>query len=590
MERYGLLSRSGYWYFRIRVPVGLQRLLKCREIKRSLGKCDLNLAEPAAKLARLKLKEIFTQIQEGVMDHKAALLIINEEVGTLSRIIQYKRNAQAKAERLQALANVLTRLKNEANEELSDKDELALIKLFNKKVNEHRNSLDLLTRAILDTPSCDHAEEETKDTEDPDFLMDFFRRSSRKQENTEKLSKQLEPSSPPVASSIPPLAELTGHFWREKTNDNSWAHNTATSGKAHLQLLVEYAQLCSVPLEKMDRAFILQLRDNVLKKLPRKRNTDPAFRSKTLSELLKMNHNSPLSDKSINEYLLTFGSFFEWCRENHYMNADNPAKRLQIQIKRKNNESRDRYSHVELIKIVDELANLPHATPKQQQRNLQLRWIVLIAMYQGMRQNEICQLFVDDVATINGIPCFCVNDSHWSKSLKNQQSFRQVPIHPELLKAGFLEYVCKLREHPVLTQLERNARNQQLDNSEQVRLLVPCMNYSPQLHFTRNLTNFYNQFNRKQITTDTKKTFHSFRHNVITQLAHEDVQRVHIAHLVGHETADTTTRVYTKVDIEKLLTVITKVNYGFNLLEKLHLSPVKDDVLKEQIAHLPVKE
>lgn len=62
MERYGLLSRSGYWYFRIRVPVGLQRLLKCREIKRSLGKCDLNLAEPAAKLARLKLKEIFTQV------------------------------------------------------------------------------------------------------------------------------------------------------------------------------------------------------------------------------------------------------------------------------------------------------------------------------------------------------------------------------------------------------------------------------------------------------------------------------------------------------------------------------------------------
>ena len=151
---------------------------------------------------------------------------------------------------------------------------------------------------------------------------------------------------------------------------------------------------------------------------------DPAFRSKTLSELLKMNHNSPLSDKSINEYLLTFGSFFEWCRENHYMNADNPAKRLQIQIKRKNNESRDRYSHVELIKIVDELANLPHATPKQQQRNLQLRWIVLIAMYQGMRQNEICQLFVDDVATINGIPCFCVNDSHWSKSLKNHLSVR----------------------------------------------------------------------------------------------------------------------------------------------------------------------
>ena len=132
------------------------------------------------------------------MDHKAALLIINEEVGTLSRIIQYKRNAQAKAERLQALANVLTRLKNEANEELSDKDELALTKLFNKKVNEHRNSLDLLTRAILDTPSCDHAEEETKDTEDSDFLMDFFRRSSRKQENTVALPAAAQCESPGI--------------------------------------------------------------------------------------------------------------------------------------------------------------------------------------------------------------------------------------------------------------------------------------------------------------------------------------------------------------------------------------------------------
>ena len=45
-------------------------------------------------------------------------------------------------------------------------------------------------------------------------------------------------------------------------------------------------------------------------------------------------------------------------------------------------------------------------------------WIPIITLYHGYRQNEICQLNVDDVVQENGIPCFSINSNSKDKSLK----------------------------------------------------------------------------------------------------------------------------------------------------------------------------
>ena len=76
-----------------------------------------------------------------------------------------------------------------------------------------------------------------------------------------------------------------------------------------------------------------------------------------------------------------------------------------------------------------------------------MKWVPLIGMYSGMRLNEICQLQLTDIReSKDGIPYFDVTDSDdpQNKRKKNDNSKRAVPIHPELVSLGLLQYVEEL--------------------------------------------------------------------------------------------------------------------------------------------------
>lgn len=67
-------------------------------------------------------------------------------------------------------------------------------------------------------------------------------------------------------------------------------------------------------------------------------------------------------------------------------------------------------------------------------------FIPLIGLHTGMRLNEICQLTVDDIQTVEGVNVINIQKDG-DKSVKNRNSERLVPIHPNLVKLGLLEYV-----------------------------------------------------------------------------------------------------------------------------------------------------
>jgi integrase len=72
-------------------------------------------------------------------------------------------------------------------------------------------------------------------------------------------------------------------------------------------------------------------------------------------------------------------------------------------------------------------------------------------MYTGARINELAQLHVSDIKVKDGIHYFNVttlDDSGTKakdKRVKNNRSHRAVPIHPQLIGLGFLDYVAALR-------------------------------------------------------------------------------------------------------------------------------------------------
>ena len=70
----------------------------------------------------------------------------------------------------------------------------------------------------------------------------------------------------------------------------------------------------------------------------------------------------------------------------------------------------------------------------------------LIALFSGLRLGEIAQLTADNVVEIEGVLCFKIRPTPTPNGeemlLKTNAARRNVPVHSELLKIGFAEFVA----------------------------------------------------------------------------------------------------------------------------------------------------
>lgn len=77
-------------------------------------------------------------------------------------------------------------------------------------------------------------------------------------------------------------------------------------------------------------------------------------------------------------------------------------------------------------------------------------WVPLLLHYTGSRREEICKLRPDDVL-LDPLPHIFIDFTEFGR-LKNGQSVRPVPLHRELIRLGFLDFVaeCRKRNYQVL--------------------------------------------------------------------------------------------------------------------------------------------
>lgn len=73
-------------------------------------------------------------------------------------------------------------------------------------------------------------------------------------------------------------------------------------------------------------------------------------------------------------------------------------------------------------------------------------WIPLLGLYTGARIGELCQLRVEDLDHDAAGPVLRITDEADGASLKTANSRRAVPVHPELIRLGFLDYVQSVRK------------------------------------------------------------------------------------------------------------------------------------------------
>ena len=133
---------------------------------------------------------------------------------------------------------------------------------------------------------------------------------------------------------------------------------------------------------------------------------------------------------------------FRWAVDNRRMDQ-NPAERIVIDVKIVPGERRRSYTDDE-AKIVIRAA-LKAQDPLR-------RWVPLLCAYSGARVSEVCQLRREDIVSIGGI--WCIKFDPTAGTLKTDTSERTVPIHPELLRLGFIAFAETVRSGPLFVNLK----------------------------------------------------------------------------------------------------------------------------------------
>lgn len=117
-------------------------------------------------------------------------------------------------------------------------------------------------------------------------------------------------------------------------------------------------------------------------------------------------------------------------------------------------------------------------------------WLPLLALYTGARLEELGQLQKKDVQQQNSIWHINISDEADGASVKTYSSRRNIPVHPELLKFGFIEYVHQQHEK-----------------------IFPALKVDSHKSLTGNFSKWWGRYAREIIgITDRRKVFHSFRH------------------------------------------------------------------------------
>ncbi|TLM67220.1 MAG: site-specific integrase [Deltaproteobacteria bacterium] len=303
-------------------------------------------------------------------------------------------------------------------------------------------------------------------------------------------------------------------YVQEHVSRGKWSEKTRLENEGILNL---FSQLIDIQdIRQISRVMMIEFMGR-LKRIPAHMNKKPEFKAKNFREILSMQVTQTLGTGTVNKYMSRISSLFVWCVRQGVV-IKNPAESLAIAKNVSEHEEREIYNREDIGRLLRSLEAIPEDRPERY-------WIPLIALYSGMRLEEICQLHTEDIVEIDSVWCFAINCTG-DKKLKTLASKRSVPIHAELIQRGLLGYLEKIN----------NRGDKRLwGNLEKGRD-----------GYSHLFGKWYQRHNRKFISKEPKKCFHSFRHTFANSLKQHGVAENLIAEILGHKNTSITTGRYGK--------------------------------------------
>lgn len=175
------------------------------------------------------------------------------------------------------------------------------------------------------------------------------------------------------------------------------------------------------------------------------------------------------------------------------------------------------------------------------EKHLWRKWMIYLVIYTGARRGELVQLRKEDVKfdTATKRHYLLITDVHESQKLKTENAKRKIPLHMDLINAGFIEFVESCQER--------------VFDSVNNREVVTAW-------FARQMQNLEVDSNNE---LGHIRSFHSFRHTFTTKVMNAGAQANLVQQVVGHEISSlgiTDKYTHKSTELKHLLPVVDKLD------------------------------
>ena len=345
--------------------------------------------------------------------------------------------------------------------------------------------------------------------------------------------------------------------WRKARNPSRL---TAVEFQRAVDLFVE--QHGNLPVVQIRKTHARAFRE-ALQSLPRHRSGQLLHASFTEQSAwgLANPKAQKIAASTINKLLGGVQAVALWSRDNGGIPDDAPWSDPFARMRLDEDEpSREPFTHVELARLF----SAPVFTAGERQnggRGEAAFWLPLIGLFTGARRGEIAALTCSDVYQWDDSRTWVfdfVEDKERGKELKTKGSARAVPLHPELVRLGLLQFV----EHTRATK-GKDA------------WLFPLIAGERGKEGQKAWTKWFTRLLRTQGILGKNKVFHSFRHTFKDALRASQVSEDLNDALTGHSNTSVgrsygAKSVVQRFGIHGLAKAVAKVRY-----KGLDLSSVK---------------
>lgn len=516
--------RGGVYYLRARVPKDLLLKVRRREIWKSLGEKNAAVARMLAAEGRLRLFELFAHLRTTPLltDDQTQHLIRTFYTRELALDASMRRkpglytinDAEYQTSSLTALENELVQHLSIGEFVLVEDETQALVQEHGLKVDSnapsYRKLLQGITRAKLEATRAelkrwrgDWSEDEPRDSLIKRLLTDRVIKMSPAASGAAISPSSVPRGAPRYARSEINMTELLELFLKERgTGRAAYAAEFKTPVESFNDYFGSSRAISTISWDDfVEYAEFLRLVPSHWKKFY------PGLTIFEAIERNKIDRHPLLHVKTINNSRIgQLATLFRWARKKRYVAID-PTDGVKIDVPKKKAAVKPRSSFT--IPELNSIFNAPlfrgcqsynswRGSGEYQVRDHRF-WLPLLGLFTGARLGEMAQLLTSDFFEEDGVWFFRISDAEDDKDtsdkhVKTAESRRVVPIHPELIKIGFVDFFMdqKLRGFERLFPECFRAKNGKFDPFSK--------------HFAR--------FSKSVGIDDRRKVFHSFRHNM----------------------------------------------------------------------------